>query len=92
MARSLRLSPREVELVQGLFDGRTEQAMAAGMGISPHTVHTHMERLHHKLEAGHQVALVLRVLAEFLRLAGARRRGVHPICLRRAGGRCHLHL
>ena len=83
VARRLRLSRRELEVVRGVFDGWTESAIAAGLRISARTVHTHVERLHRKLRVGHQVALVLRVLEEFLKLAGASGSGVQPICARR---------
>jgi DNA-binding CsgD family transcriptional regulator len=92
MARGLRLSQREVEIVRGMFDGLTEPAIASGLGISSRTVHTHVERLHRKLHVNHQVALVLRVMGEFLELAGAPGSWVPPICAQRAGGHCPLRI
>jgi DNA-binding NarL/FixJ family response regulator len=92
VARRLRLSRRELEVVRGVFDGWTESAIAAGLRISARTVHTHVERLHRKLRVGHQVALVLRVLEEFLKLAGASGSGVQPICARRTSGCCPFRL
>ena len=88
MARRLRLSRRELDILRGLFDGRTESAIAAGLNISSRTVHTHVERLHRKLHVTHQVALVLRLVVEFLKLAGVPGSGVPPICARRIAGRC----
>ncbi len=90
VARELRLSGRELEILQGLFDGFTELAIAARLRVSLRTVHTHMERLHRKLHVTHQVGLVLRVMAEFLRLAGVAGSGVPPICVRRTARRCSL--
>ncbi len=65
---SLRLSRREGEIVRGVFDDKTEYAIATELGMSPHTVHTHVERLHQKLGVADRVQLVLRILQEFLRL------------------------
>ena len=64
----LRLSRREGEIVRGVFDDKTEYAIATELGMSPHTVHTHVERLHQKLGVADRVQLVLRILQEFLRL------------------------
>jgi DNA-binding CsgD family transcriptional regulator len=90
VAGALELSRRELDILRGMFDGWTESAMAAKLCMSPHTVHTHVERLHHKLGVTHQVALVLRLVVEFLKLAGAPGSGVPPMCARRNAGRCPL--
>src|SRR2546425_13112994 len=68
IARSLKLSGRELQLLRGVFDDRTESAIAADLAISPHTVHTYFERLHRKLAAADRVQLVLRVMADFMAL------------------------
>ena len=91
VARALRLSRREVDILRGMFDGRTESTIADGLSISLRTVHTHVERLHRKLHVTHQVALALRVMAEFLKLAGVPGNGVPPICAHRNARRCPLH-
>lgn len=90
VARNLRVSRRELQLLRGMFDGLTESAIAAELRISVRTVRTHMERLHRKLNVTHQVALVLRVMVEFLNLAGAPGSGVPPFCAARSTGRCPL--
>jgi len=90
VARNLRLSRREFDILRRMFDGLTESAIAAELSISLHTVHTHVERLHRKLHVTHQMALALRVVVEFLKLAVAPGSGVPPICARRAAGRCPL--
>ncbi len=64
IASSLRLSPRELEVTQGVFDEATEGEIAKHLGISPHTVHMYIERLYHKLDIHSHVALVLRVISE----------------------------
>jgi DNA-binding CsgD family transcriptional regulator len=90
VGRSLGLTKRELQIVRGIFDDRTEFAIAAELGISPHTVHTHMERLRHKLAVVDRVALVLHVMEEFLRLTTAPRSRLPPICGIYSAGLCHL--
>jgi DNA-binding CsgD family transcriptional regulator len=68
IARELRLSPRELQIVQGVFDDATEYAIARDLGMSPHTVHTHLGRLYRKLGAQSRCAVVVRVMAEHMRL------------------------
>lgn len=67
--RSLCLSPRESEIVQRTLIDEKEGLIALHLGISCHTVHTHLERLYHKLHVNSRVGLVVRVLQEFVRLA-----------------------
>jgi DNA-binding CsgD family transcriptional regulator len=90
IARSLKLSRREVQIVRRVFDDRTEFAIAAELGISPHTVHTHFERLHRKLGVVDRVGLVLRVMQEFVALTLAPGTTLPSICANRAAGRCPL--
>ncbi len=90
IARSLTLSARELQIVRRVFDDRTEFAIAADLGISPHTVHTHIERLHHKLAVTDRVELVLRVMQEFVALTLAPATVLPSICANRAAGRCPL--
>lgn len=65
LARALRLSGRESEILQAVFDDQKESCIAANLGISAHTVHTHLERLYRKLRVSSRVALVLRVFLEY---------------------------
>ena len=90
IARSFELSPRELQIVRGVFDNRIELAIAADLGISPHTVHSHIERLHHKLGVPDRVALILRVTDEFLALTAAPESILPSICANRTAGRCPL--
>lgn len=69
IACSLRLSNRELEMVRGVFDDRTERFIAGHLGISPHTVHTYFDRLHRKLGVANRVQLILRITQQFLVLA-----------------------
>ncbi len=68
MGRALHLSGRELQIVRGVFDDRIESAIAADLDISPHTVHTHFDRLHRKLEVTNRPQLILRVVQSFLTL------------------------
>ncbi len=60
---TLHLSGREREIAEAVFDDRTESAIARELGISPHTVHTHVERLYRKLSVASRTQLVLRLVA-----------------------------
>src|SRR5262252_569427 len=66
LARSLRISDRELEIIQGIFDDQKEFAIAAELTISVHTVHTHLERLYRKLGVSSRVGLILSILSEYL--------------------------
>lgn len=90
IACSLMLTRRELQIVRGVFDDRTEFAIAGDLGISIHTVHTHVERLHHKLKVSDRVALVLCVMDEFLKLTAAPGSPMPPLCGRRTAGLCHV--
>jgi DNA-binding CsgD family transcriptional regulator len=91
IARSLGLSPRELQIVRLILDDHTEFAIAVDLGISPHTVHTHIDRVHRKLAVVDRVTLVLRVVEEFLFLTVAAGSGLPSICANRVAGRCPLH-
>ena len=62
IVRSLGLSDREAQ-VAGLIlgDGSCETAMAASLSISPHTVHTHLERIYRKLRVSSRSQVVSRI-------------------------------
>jgi DNA-binding CsgD family transcriptional regulator len=66
IANSLRISDRELQIVQRIFDDRQEFAIADELKISVHTVHTHLERLYRKLGVSSRVGLVLSILSEYL--------------------------
>jgi DNA-binding NarL/FixJ family response regulator len=66
IANSLRISARELEIIQGIFDDRKELAIADELKISTHTVHTHLERLYRKLGVSSRLGLVLCILSEYL--------------------------
>ena len=66
IANSLRISDRELQIIQEIFDDRKEFAIADDLTISVHTVHTHLERLYRKLGVSSRVTLVLYILSEYL--------------------------
>jgi DNA-binding NarL/FixJ family response regulator len=88
IAGSLDLSKRQIEIIHSVFDDATEYTIGQDLGISLHTVHTHLERIYHKLGVHDRIELVLRVLAEFLRLTADAASGLPPVCGRRAAGEC----
>jgi DNA-binding NarL/FixJ family response regulator len=90
IARSLKLSGRELQIVRAVFDDETEFCIAAELGISAHTVHTYVERLHRKLAVNDRGRLILRVVDEFLRLTAAPDSILPAICANRTAGRCPL--
>jgi DNA-binding CsgD family transcriptional regulator len=90
IGRSLKLSGRELQILRGVFDDRTEFAIAADLGISPHTVHSHFNRLHRKLAVTDRAELILCVIGQFLALTVAPGTALPSICANRAAGRCPL--
>jgi DNA-binding CsgD family transcriptional regulator len=60
---ALRLSVRELQIVTSLIEDRieTDEGIGRALGISPHTVHTHLERLYKKIGVANRVGLVLRM-------------------------------
>ena len=66
IAHSLRISGRELQIIQEIFDDRKESAIADDLTISVHTVHTHLERLYRKLGVSTRVGLVVCILSEYL--------------------------
>ena len=69
LGMALRLSPREMQIVQGVFEDRKEESIAHELGISPHTVNTYFQRLYAKLRVSSRPQLILRVMAEYLTMA-----------------------
>ncbi|MCI0334529.1 MAG: helix-turn-helix transcriptional regulator [Planctomycetes bacterium] len=64
IAVTLALSPRELEIVQQIFDDHKEAAIARELAISRHTVHTYLERIYHKLHVTSRLQLVVRVVQQ----------------------------
>jgi DNA-binding NarL/FixJ family response regulator len=57
-AKSTPLSKREREILQKVADGATTRQVASDLGISPHTVKTHLERIFEKLGANDRAQAV----------------------------------
>jgi DNA-binding CsgD family transcriptional regulator len=70
IGNSLGCSRRELQIVTSLIEDRleTEGAIGRALGISPHTVHTHLERLYKKVGVASRSHLILRVFAVYVRL------------------------
>lgn len=52
------LSKREREILQKIANGATTKEVASELGISPHTVKTHLERIFEKLGANDRAQAV----------------------------------
>jgi DNA-binding NarL/FixJ family response regulator len=62
--KAMPLSKREREILQKVADGATTRQVATDLGISPHTVKTHLERIFEKLGAkdrAQAVAIAIRM-------------------------------
>jgi DNA-binding CsgD family transcriptional regulator len=56
------LSPKETEILTWVAGGKTDDDIAAILGISRNTVDTHMRSIFRKLDAGNRVTAVVRAL------------------------------
>jgi DNA-binding CsgD family transcriptional regulator len=63
---SLRLSDRELQIVQGIFEDEKQESIAFTLGISPHSVNTYIQRIYAKLGIGSRPQLIVRVISEYL--------------------------
>ncbi|TWU20356.1 helix-turn-helix transcriptional regulator [Bythopirellula polymerisocia] len=88
IAQQLSLSERELQISQGVFDDKKESVIAQELGISPHTAHTHLERLYHKLRVNSRVELIVRLAECHLWLCQDPDSPVPPICHRHNSGDC----
>ena len=70
IAMQLGLSDREAQVVQGMFDGRSESELAVELGVSAHTVHAHVKRLYRKLSVSNQREMLVAVFAAYVGLFG----------------------
>ncbi|WP_428389932.1 response regulator transcription factor [Mucisphaera sp.] len=84
----LQLSEREVQIAQAVLEDRKELAIAMDLGISPHTVHTHLERLYRKLGVDSRLGLAVRLMRCQNELIAEPGSALKPVCARHAEGRC----
>jgi two-component system NarL family response regulator len=54
------LTSREKEVLQGVAAGLSEKKLAEKLGVSPHTVHTHIKKIYRKLQVGSRAEAVLK--------------------------------
>ena len=66
IVRTLGLSPREADVVDGILHDRDSQEIAARLGLSPRTVRFHLEHVYQKLGVTRRHQIVLRVFAGHL--------------------------
>jgi DNA-binding NarL/FixJ family response regulator len=60
------LSPRERQLLERIVAGETESAIAVALGISPHTVRTHVKNIYRKLQVTTRAGAVRRAFEQRL--------------------------
>lgn len=56
------LTSRERDVVAGLVSGDTDRQIASQLGVSPRTVHKHLEHVYQKLGVATRTAAVVRVI------------------------------
>ncbi len=62
----LRLSPRALQLVRGIFDDQTEGAIAYDLRISVHTVHSYLIRIYQRFGVFSREQLLVYVFGRYL--------------------------
>ena len=90
IARTLGITRRELQIVQGVFDNLPKAGIAGRLHIPEHTVHTHLNRLFKKLEVTTRADLVLRIMEQLITLTLSETSSLSPICRHYSGG-CCLH-
>jgi DNA-binding NarL/FixJ family response regulator len=75
----LQLSPREMQIAQGVFDDQKEGLIAFELGISPHTVNTYLQRMYRKMRISNRTQLVLYVLAAHIDRLNLSRGDCNPV-------------
>ena len=62
----LKLSPRALQLVRGIFDDQTEEAIAFGLSISVHTVHSYLIRIYQRFGVCSRKELLVYIFGRYL--------------------------
>lgn len=66
LKRKLRLTDRELEVLQGLFDEQTDQAIAASLGITTRTVRAHLDSVYRKCHCRTRTGAVVSVFRTYV--------------------------
>lgn len=91
IARSLDITKRELQVIQGVFDNLPNAGISQRLKISDHTTHTHLNRLFKKLNVTTRTELVLRIMEQMISLTLSETGVLPPICPRQDSGGCCLH-
>lgn len=91
LAHRLGMSHRERQIAQGILADRKELAIAHHLGVSAHTVHTHLERLYRKLGVGSRLQLATFLAWRHVQWTAEPDSPLPPICGDRTAGRCPLN-
>lgn len=90
VSRRCGLSARERQIAVGVLEDQKESTIARRLGISTHTVHTHLERMYRKLDVSSRVQLVVRLAECRLALTVEPGSTLAPLCGNRSAGKCPL--
>jgi DNA-binding CsgD family transcriptional regulator len=66
LRNALRLSTRELRIVQCVFDDQAQDQIVSALFISPEVVYRTLQRIYIKLHIGSRQELVVRVMSEYL--------------------------
>lgn len=91
VSRRLGLSEREGQIVGAILTSTKELTIARRIGMSPHTLRTHVERLYRKLRVSTRLELVVRLYETYFDLLLEPDSPLAPICGCRVAGQCPLH-
>lgn len=86
----LNLSPRELQIVQRVLLDEKETEIARQLAMSPHTVHTHLERLYIKLSVQSRLELIVAILTTYIEMSDHSRDSLSVRCPGRISARCPL--
>lgn len=66
LARDLKMSPRALQVVRGVFDDRTEAGIASDRRISVHTVHSYLNRIYRTFGVSSREQLLVYIVGRYL--------------------------
>lgn len=66
VGKRMHLSGRELAIVKHVFDDKSDCEIAKELGISKHTVNTHLGRLFRKLGVHSRLHVVVAIFSEYL--------------------------